>query len=100
MEMPWKKKPAYVEWKATGDAASGFGAVIYLSAAPMILVHEITDDYRTYEDVADAVEQWVLSVPQQYRFNEEFERFKELARELDGDDRQSDGEGPFGRFNR
>ena len=98
--MFWKKKAKYVEWKLTRDVAGGCGAVVYLSAAPMITVHEISDDYRTYEDVADAVEQWVLSVPRQYRLNEEFERFKELARELEVDDGQQDGEGPFGRFNR
>jgi hypothetical protein len=98
--MVWKRKPAYVEWKLTGDAATGCGAVIYLSAAPMITVHEIADDLRTYEDVAEAVEQWVSSVPQQYRLNEEFERFKELVRELDVDGWQQDGEGPFGQLNR
>ena len=98
--MFWRKKPAYVEWKLTGNAATGCGAVVYLSAAPMITVHEIADDHRTYEDVAAAVEQWVWSVPQQYRLNEEFEKFKELARELDVDDGGADGEGPFGQFNR
>jgi hypothetical protein len=100
LRMFWRKKPAYVEWKLTGDTAAGCGAVIYLSAAPMIAVHEIPEDHRTYEDVAEAVEHWVSSVPQQYRLNEEFERFKELARELDGYDERGDGEGPFGRFNR
>jgi hypothetical protein len=98
--MLWKRKPAYVEWKLTGDTATGCGAVIYLSAAPMVTVHEIADDHRTYEDVAEAVEQWVSSVPQQYRINEEFERFKRLARELDVDGSQRDGEGPFGQLNR
>jgi hypothetical protein len=96
--MFWRKKPAYVEWKVTGAAASGFGAIVYLSAAPMVTVHEIADDHRTYEDVADAVQQWIFSVPSQYRLNEEFERFKELARELDVHDERGDGEGPFGRF--
>ena len=96
--MFWKKKPAYVEWKVTRDATSGFGAVVYLSAAPMITVHEIADEHRTFEDVADAVQQWILSVPGEYRLNEEFEAFKEFARELDDYDGQRDGEGPFGRF--
>ncbi|MCL1586879.1 MAG: hypothetical protein M3092_00545 [Actinomycetia bacterium] len=98
--MLWKKKAKFVEWKLTGEVAGGLGAIVYLSAAPMITVHEIADDHRTYEDVAEAVEQWVSSVPQQYRLNEEFEKFKELARELDVDDGGADGEGPFGRFNR
>jgi hypothetical protein len=96
--MLWRKKPAYVEWKLTGDAATGLGAVVYLSAAPMITVHEIGNDHGTYEDVAEAVQLWVLTVSCRYRLNQEFERFKELARELDAYDEGGDGEGPFGRF--
>jgi hypothetical protein len=98
--MLWKKKAANVEWKLTGDAPNGFGAVVYLSAAPMITVHEIADEHRTYEDVADAVQQWILSVPGEYRLNEEFEAFKELAREIDPEAEQREDEGPFGRFAR
>ena len=98
--MIWKKKAAYVEWVLTGDSEDGYGAVVYLSAAPMITVHEISEVYRTYEDVADAVEQWVSSVPQKYRLNEDFERFKTLAREIDIDGDLRGGEGPFGRFER
>jgi hypothetical protein len=98
--MSWKKQAAYVEWKATGDAVNGFGAVVYFSAAPMITVHEIPGDHRTYGDVAEAVQLWVASAPGKFRFNEEFETFKGLVRELDDDGRQRDGEGPFGRFTR
>jgi hypothetical protein len=96
--MLWRRKPPYVEWKLTGDAATGFGAIVYLSAAPMITVHEIADDHGTYEDVAEAVQLWVLSVPGRYRLNQDFERFKELARNLDVDGERRDGEGPFGQF--
>jgi len=98
--MIWKKKAAYVEWALTGDPEGGYGAVVYLSAAPMITVHEIPDVYRTYESVAEAVGLWVSSVPDEYRLNEEFERFKTLAHEIDIDGDLAGGEGPFGQFNR
>jgi hypothetical protein len=78
-----KKKPAYVEWDLVGDATSGFGAVVYLSAAPMVLVHEVDADLPTPDRVAVAIEQWICLVPDKYRLNEEFERFKSIARNLD-----------------
>ena len=99
-KMIWKKKAAYVEWALTGALEGGFGAVIYLSAAPMVTVHEIPEMHRTYETVAQAVELWVSSESREYRLNEEFERFKALAYEVDGDDSRRGGEGPFGQFNR
>ena len=98
--MIWKKKAAYVEWALTGSSESGYGAVVYLSAAPMITVQEIPEVCRTYESVAEAVEMWVLSVPGEYRLNEEFERFKALVHEVDVDNDQRGGEGPFGQFER
>ena len=98
--MIWKKKAAYVEWTLTGGLESGYGAVVYLSAAPMITVHEIPEVHRTYDSVAEAVGLWVLSVPDEYRLNEEFERFKALAHEVDIDNDLRGGEGPFGQFNR
>ena len=100
LKMIWKKKAAYVEWALTGDPENGHGALVYLSAAPMITVHEIPEVHRTYESVAEAVELWVSSVSQEYRLNEEFERFKMLAHEVDGDDPRRGGEGPFGQFDR
>jgi hypothetical protein len=96
--MVWKKNAAFVEWKLTGDPARGLGAVVYLSAAPMITVCEIPEDYQAYESVAEAVQLWVMTVPGEYRLNEEFERFKTLAYEVDGDGDHRGGEGPFGRF--
>jgi hypothetical protein len=96
--MLWKKNAAYVEWKPTGSAESGLGAVVYLSAAPMITVCEIPEVHPTYESVAEAVELWVMSVPEEYRLNLEFERFKALVTEVDADADWRGGEGPFGRF--
>jgi hypothetical protein len=84
--MFWRRKPAYVEWDLVGNMSSGFGADIYLSAAPMVIVHQIDADHRTYERVASAVEQWVALMPKKYRLNKEFEEFKALAHELDEDD--------------
>jgi hypothetical protein len=83
--MFWRKKPAYVEWDLVGNESGGFGADIYLSAAPMVIVHQIDAHHRTYRGVASAVEQWVALVPGKYRLNEEFEEFKALAHELDED---------------
>ena len=86
MKAPWSKRPAYVEWQRTGDAADGYGAIIFRSAAPMVIVHEIPAVYRTDTEVSDAVEAWVAS--DRFRLNEEFERFKRIARsfEDEGDD--------------
>lgn len=83
--MFWRRRPAEVEWDLVGNESSGFGADIYLSAAPMVIVHQIDADHRTYGHVASAVGQWVALAPEKYRLNEEFEEFKALAHELDKD---------------
>jgi len=93
VKTPWKKKPQYVEWDLNGSPESGLGAVIYPSAAPMVVVKELEPNYRTYEDVAAAVAMWVLSVPDEYRLNEEFERFKALAHEMEGEAPPEEGLG-------
>jgi hypothetical protein len=87
----WRRRPAYVEWDIVGDETRGFGADIYLSAAPMVIVHQIDPDYRTYDDISSAVEEWVASVPDKYRLNEAFEEFKAIAHQFgDGDASKKD----------
>ena len=93
MRTPWRKKPQYVEWDLTGTRESGLGAVIYPAAAPMVVVKELESQYRTYEEVAAAVATWVASVSDQYRLNEEFERFKALANEIEGEAPPEEGLG-------
>lgn len=93
MKPPWKKTAQYVEWDLTGAVESGLGAVIYPSAAPMVVVKEFEPQYRTYEEVAAAVAMWVSSVSDQYRLNEEFERFKALAHEMEGEAPPEEGVG-------
>jgi hypothetical protein len=66
-EMFWRRKPAEVEWDLVGSESSGFGADVYLSAAPMVIVHQIDAHHRTYGRVASAVEQWVALAPNKYR---------------------------------
>ncbi|MEA2010728.1 MAG: hypothetical protein U9N78_08490, partial [Actinomycetota bacterium] len=90
---PWRKKPQYVEWDLTGSATSGLGAVIYPSSAPMVVIHELEPSHRTYEDVAAAVVMWVSTVSDQYRLNEEFERFKALAHKMEGEAPPEEGLG-------
>jgi hypothetical protein len=84
--MFWRRKPAYVEWDLVGSDARGFGADIYLAAAPMVIVHQIEAKYPTYDDVAASVEEWVGEVPEKYRLNQSLEAFKALAHELGEDD--------------
>lgn len=93
MRIPWKKSPAYVEWDLTGDEVNGFGAAVYPSAAPMVVVKVLDPKYRTYDDVAAAVVIWVRSVSNQYRLNDEFERFKALAHEMEGEAPPEEGPG-------
>jgi hypothetical protein len=93
MRMPWKKSPVYVEWDLTGDAVNGFGAAVYPSAAPMVVVKVLDPKYRTYDDVATAVVKWVRSVSNQYRLNDEFERFKALAHDMEGEAPPEEGPG-------
>ncbi len=82
MQMPWRKRPQYVEWDLTGAEESGLGAVIYPSAAPMVVMKELNPNYRTYQEVAAAVADWVSTASDRYRLNVEFERFKALAYEM------------------
>ena len=89
--MFWRRKPAYVEWDLVGNETRGFGADIYRSAAPMVIVHQIDPEHRTYEGVSSAVEEWVASVPEKYRLNEEFEKFKAIAHHLGDADGDGDG---------
>ncbi len=93
MQMPWRKKPQYVEWDLTGSGESGLGAIIYRSAAPMVVVKELGSEYRTYEEVAAAVAVWVATMPDEYRLNVEFERFKTLAHEMKDDGPPQEGLG-------
>lgn len=84
--MFWRRKPAYVEWDLVRDEAGAFGADIYPSAAPMVIVHQIDPVQTTYEDVAAAVQQWVASMPEKYRLNAQFEEFKAIVWKLDNGD--------------
>lgn len=84
--MWWRRKPVFVEWDLVGDAAGGFGAVVYLSAAPMVIVHEVDATLPTAEAVAGVVEQWIALAPDRYRLNEDFEAFKAVVRDMDLDD--------------
>lgn len=93
MKTPWKKRSQYVEWDLTGSAESGLGAMIYRSAAPMAVVRELEPSYRTYEEVAAAVAMWVSTVSDQYRLNDEFERFRALANEMEGEAPPKEGLG-------
>jgi len=93
MKLPWRKKPQYVEWDLTGAQERGLGAIIYPSAAPMVVVQELGPEFRTYEEVAAAVAIWVSTVPDRYRLNVEFERFKTLAHEMEDDAPPQEGPG-------
>ena len=84
--MFWRRRPAYVEWDLVRGEAGGFGADIYPSAAPMVIVHQVDPVHPTYEDVAAAVQRWVASIPKKYRLNAEFEDFKAIAWKLDNGD--------------
>jgi hypothetical protein len=83
----------HVEWDITGDEENGFGAVIYPSAAPMVVIKELDPDCRRYEEVATAVAAWVASVSSRYRLNEEFERFNALAHKMQGEAPSREGLG-------
>ena len=93
MKTPWTGKPQYVEWDIIGDVETGLGAVIYRSVAPMVVLKELKPIFHTYEEVADAVAIWVSSVSDQYRLNEEFERFKALAHDMEGEEPPEEGLG-------
>ena len=83
MRAPWTKKPLLVEWDLTGDEDHGFGAVVFLTAAPVHLVETISPVYRTYDEVSAAVQRWLSTVPDRYLLNTEFQDFKATARRFD-----------------
>ncbi len=86
MRIPWKnKKPLLVEWDLTGSDENGFGAVVYLTSAPIRIVKEIEPVYRTDEQVSEAVDRWLASVPDEYRLNAEFQAFKATVRRVSDD---------------
>lgn len=83
VRIPWRKKTALVEWDLTGDIAHGFGAVVYLTAAPAIIVHEFQSTYGTEAEVTIAVDRWISTESDRYRLDKRFQDFKALARSLD-----------------
>lgn len=88
MRLPWiNKKPLLVEWDLTGSEESGFGAVVYLAAAPVRIVKEIEPVSRTDREVAAAVDHWLATVPDEYRLNAEFQAFKAAARRFSDEER-------------
>jgi len=86
VRIPWKnKRPLLVEWDLTGSDENGFGAVVYLTSAPIRIVKEIEPAYRTDEQVSEAVDRWLASVPDEYRLNAEFQAFKATVRRVSDD---------------
>ena len=83
MRTPWKKKPSLVEWDLTGDADCGFGAVVFLAAAPVRIVKEIEPTYTSDAGVSAAVDEWLATVAEEYVVNTEFQDFKAAARRID-----------------
>jgi hypothetical protein len=87
VRLPWlNKKPLLVEWDLTGTEETGFGAVVYLASAPVRIVKEIGPGFRTYEDVARAVDIWLATVPDEYRLNAGFQAFKAVAQRFSDDE--------------
>ena len=82
-----KKKPLLVEWDLTGSDENGFGAVVYLSSAPVRIVKEIEPGLRTDQQVSAAVDRWLATVPGEYRLNAEFQAFKAAARHFSDDEK-------------
>ena len=80
------RRPLLVEWDLTGSEDGGFGAVVYLASAPVRIVREIEPVFETDEQVADAVDRWLATVPDDYRLNAEFQAFKATARRFSGDE--------------
>lgn len=80
------RKPRLVEWDLTGNEESGFGAVVYLTSAPILIVREIEPVFETDEQVADAVDRWLATVPDEYGLNAEFQAFKATARRFSDDE--------------
>ena len=88
MRLPWmNRKPWLVEWDLTGSEDAGFGAVVYLASAPVRIVEEIEPVFETDEQVADAVDRWLATVPDEYRLNADFQAFKATARHVSDDEK-------------
>ena len=88
MRIPWiNKKPRIVEWDLTGSVEAGFGAVVYLASAPVRIVKEIEPGFPTYEQVSEAVDRWLATVPHEFRLNAEFQAFKATARHFSDDEK-------------
>ena len=83
MRTPWSKKPSLVEWDLTGDAGTGFGAVVFLAAAPVRIVKEFEPTFASEVDVSAVVDQWLATVTEVYAVNQEFQNFKATARRVD-----------------
>jgi hypothetical protein len=81
------RRPRLVEWDLTGSDESGFGAVVYLASAPVRIVREIEPVFETDEQVADAVDRWLATVPDEYRLNADFQAFKATARRYADDEK-------------
>lgn len=88
MRIPWlRKKPLLVEWDLTGTDETGYGAVVYLTSAPVRIIKEIEPGFRTDEQVSEAVGRWLATVPGEYRLNAEFQAFKATARSFSDDEK-------------
>lgn len=83
MRAPWRNNAVLVEWDLTGNATRGFGAVVYRSAAPALVVREFDDTYSTEEEATAAVDRWLGTVADRYRVDQRFQDFKALARAVD-----------------
>ena len=83
MRTPWSKKPSLVEWDLTGDAERGFGAVVFLAAAPVRLIKEFEPAFASETGVSAAVDDWLATVSQEYTVNQAFQDFKATARRID-----------------
>jgi hypothetical protein len=82
---PWKKRPLLVEWDLTGDEDVGFGAVVFLSAAPVRIVKEFEPSCATDAEVTAAVNGWLETVADRYAVNAEYQAFKATARHRNDD---------------
>ena len=82
MRGSWRTRPSLVEWDLTGDEDGGFGAVVFLSAAPVRIVKEFDPTYSSDAEVTGAVDDWLGTVSDRYVVNAEFQAFKATARNL------------------
>ena len=72
-----------VEWDLTGDATDGFGATVFLSAAPVRIVKVFERTYASDAEVMAAVDDWLTTVADRYIVNGEYQAFKATARQVD-----------------